>query len=123
MTYQHRGVANFGDLQNEIYLAGFSGVLPSLPMSFAELERRAELAMRPGTWSYVAGGAGDEHTQTYFSDPVFHSRLHKSPEEDPGTAILTRALMFGRPLAWDDLAWLRSLTTLPLVLKGVCHKT
>src|SRR6188472_2761355 len=32
-------------------------------MSFAELERRAELAMPPGTWSYVAGGAGDEHTQ------------------------------------------------------------
>jgi hypothetical protein len=52
------GVANFGDLQNEIYLAGLSGVLPSLPMSFAELERRAELALPPGTWSYVAGGAG-----------------------------------------------------------------
>jgi lactate 2-monooxygenase len=245
--------------------------VPSLPMSFAELERRAELALPPGTWSYVAGGAGDEHTQrsnrtafdhwgvlprmlrastdrdlsaelfgttfatpiflapigvlgictqdghgdlaaaraaavtgvpmvastlsedpledvaaefgetpgffqlycptdpevaaslvqraeaagyraivvtldtwvtgwrprdlstsnfpqlrgrclkTYFSDPVFRSRLQKSPEEDPGTAILTWALMFGRPLTWDDLAWLRSLTTLPLVLKGVCH--
>ena len=56
-------MANFGDLQNEIYLAGLSGVVPSLPMSFAELERRAELALPPGTWSYVAGGAGDEHTQ------------------------------------------------------------
>ena len=52
-------MANFGDLQNEIYLAGLSGVVPSLPMSFAELERRAELALPPGTWSYVAGGAGD----------------------------------------------------------------
>jgi lactate 2-monooxygenase len=264
-------VANFGDLQNEIYLAGLSGVVPSLPMSFAELERRAELALPPGIWSYVAGGAGDEHTQrsnrtafdhwgvvprmlrastdrdlsvelfgttfgtpiflapigvigictqdghgdlaaaraaaatgvpmvastlsedpledvaaefgetpgffqlycptdpevaaslvqraeaagyraivvtldtwvtgwrprdlstsnfpqlrgrclkTYFSDPVFRSRLQKSPEEDPGTATLTWALMFGRPLAWDDLAWLRSLTTLPIVLKGICH--
>ena len=29
--------------------------------------------------------------------------------------------MFGKPLAWDDLAWLRSLTDLPLVLKGICH--
>jgi len=56
-------VPNYGDLQNEIYLTGLSGVVPSLPMSFAELERRAELAMPPGTWSYVAGGAGDEHTQ------------------------------------------------------------
>jgi lactate 2-monooxygenase len=264
-------VANYGDLQNEIYLAGLSGVVPSLPISFAELERRAELALPPGTWSYVAGGAGDEHTQranraafehwglvprmlraktdrdlsvelfgvtfptpvflapigvigictqdghgdlaaaraaaatgvpmvastlsqdpledvaaqfdetpgffqlycptdpevaaslvhraeaagyrgvvvtldtwvtgwrprdlstsnfpqlrgrclaNYFSDPVFRSRLQKSPEEDPGAAILTWALMFGRPLVWDDLAWLRTLTSLPIVLKGICH--
>jgi lactate 2-monooxygenase len=264
-------VANYGDLQNEIYLAGLSGVVPSLPMSFAELERRAELALPPGTWSYVAGGAGDEHTQranrsafehwglvprmlratterdlsvelfgttfptpvflapigvigictqdghgdlaaaraaaatgvpmvastlsqdpledvaaefgetpgffqlycptdpevaaslvhraeaagyrgivvtldtwvtgwrprdlstsnfpqlrgrclaNYFSDPVFRSRLQKTPEEDPGAAILTWALTFGRPLTWDDLAWLRTLTALPIVLKGICH--
>jgi lactate 2-monooxygenase len=58
---------------------------------------------------------------TYFSDPVFRSRLERSPEDDPGTAILTWAMMFGRPLVWDDLAWLRSLTTLPMVVKGVCH--
>jgi len=264
-------VPNYGDLQNEIYLAGLSGVVPSLPMSFAELERRAELAMAPGTWSYVAGGAGDEHTQrsnrtafdhwglvprmlrarterdlsvdlfgialptpvflspigvigictqdghgdlataraaaatgvpmvastltedpmeevaveygetpgffqlycptdpevaaslvsraersghrgivvtldtwvtgwrprdlatsnfpqlrghclaNYFSDPVFRSRLASTPEDDPGSAILAWAMMFGKPLAWDDLAWLRSLTDLPLVLKGICH--
>jgi len=56
-------VANFGDLQNEIYLAGLSSVVPSLAMSFPELERRAELALPSDTWSYVAGGAGDEHTQ------------------------------------------------------------
>jgi lactate 2-monooxygenase len=264
-------VPNFGDLQTEIYLAGLSGVVPTFPMSFMELERRAEQAMPPGTWSYVAGGAGDEHTQrsnrtafdhwgivprmlrasverdlsvelfgiplrtpvflapigvigicspdghgdlataraaaatgvpmvastlsedpleqvaaelgdtpgffqlyyptdpevaasivqraeaagyrgivvtldtwvtgwrprdlstsnfpqlrgsclqTYFTDPVFRSRLAKPPEEDPGTAILTWAMMFGRPLVWDDLAWLRSLTALPMVVKGVCH--
>ena len=24
-------------------------------------------------------------------------------------------------LTWDDLAWLKSLTSLPLVLKGICH--
>jgi lactate 2-monooxygenase len=29
--------------------------------------------------------------------------------------------MFGRPLTWGDLAWPRSLTTLPIVLKGICH--
>src|SRR3546814_13039550 len=32
-------------------------------MAFAELERRAEAAMSPEIWSYVAGGAGNEHTQ------------------------------------------------------------
>ena len=58
-------MANFGDLQNEIYLGGLSGVVPSLPMSFEELERRAERALPPGTWAYVAGGAGDEHTQRH----------------------------------------------------------
>jgi hypothetical protein len=34
--------------------------------------------------------------------------------------VLTRIGLWntsGRPLAWDDLAWLRSLTTLPMVLK------
>jgi lactate 2-monooxygenase len=32
---------------------------------------------------------------SYFSDPVFRSRLQQPPEEDPGAAILTWALMFG----------------------------
>ncbi len=263
--------SNFGDLQTEIYLAGLSGVQPALPMSFSELERRAELAMPPGVWSYVAGGAGDEHTQrsnrsafdhwglvprmlrasaqrdlsvelfgvhlpsplflapigvigictqdghgdlataracaatgapmvastlaedpledvaaelgatpglfqlycptdpelaaslvaraeaagyrgivvtldtwvtgwrprdlatanfpqlrgrclrNYLSDPVFRSRLAAPPEQDPRAAVLTWARLFGRPLVWADLAWLRSLTTLPIVLKGICH--
>ena len=53
----------FGDYQNEIYLQGLAGVVPSLPMVFAELEAKAEKAMPPSVWSYVAGGAGDERTQ------------------------------------------------------------
>ena len=53
----------FGDYQFEIYLQGLSGILPSLPMSFAELEAKAQAAMSPSLWSYVAGGAGDERTQ------------------------------------------------------------
>ena len=54
---------SYGDYQIEIYFQGLGGVLPALPMSFAELEARAEQAMPPGIWSYVAGGAGDELTQ------------------------------------------------------------
>ena len=58
----------------------------------------------------------------YFSDPVFRSRLSAPPEEDPGAAAIAWALMFGNPtLSWDDLAWLRGLTDLPLLLKGICH--
>src|ERR1700746_1659224 len=32
-------------------------------MVFAELEAKAEKALPPSVWSYVAGGAGDERTQ------------------------------------------------------------
>ena len=54
---------NFGDFQNEIYLAGLTGQMPSLPVDFASLEALAKEAMSPSVWSYVAGGCGDEFTQ------------------------------------------------------------
>jgi lactate 2-monooxygenase len=58
----------------------------------------------------------------YLHDPVFRSRLEKTPEEDPGAAILAWAQTFGSPeLSWDDLTWLRGLTDLPILLKGICH--
>ncbi|MDF1606075.1 alpha-hydroxy-acid oxidizing protein [Nocardioides sp. YIM 152315] len=58
----------------------------------------------------------------YFSDPVFRSRLAVAPEEDPGAATIHWAMTFGNPtLTWDDLAWLRGLTDLPLLLKGIGH--
>ena len=261
----------YGDYQNEIYFNALQGVLPELPMAFAELEERARATLAPSVWSYVAGGAGDEATQranveafarwgliprmlvgakqrdlsvelfghryasplmlapigvlglcaqdghgdlatarasaqlgvpmiastlsvdpledvakelgetpgffqlytptdrdlaeslvrraeaagyrgivvtldtwipgwrprdlstgnfpqlrghclaNYFTDPVFRSRLAQPPEENQGAAILHWAGTFGNPLTWDDIPWLRSLTTLPLILKGLCH--
>jgi lactate 2-monooxygenase len=261
----------FGDYQLEIYLQGLTGVVPTLPMAFAELEARAQAAMSPSVWSYVAGGAGDERTQrvnvsafdhwgliprmgvgaterdttvelfgmtwpsplfmapigvtgicsrdghgdlaaaraaartgvtmtvstltadpledvaaefgdtpglfqlytpkdrdlaasfvaraeaagyraivvtldtwvpgwrprdlstsnfpqlrghclsNYTSDPVFRASLAQSPEENPQAAILQWVSTFGQPVTWDDLTWLRSLTTLPLLVKGICH--
>jgi hypothetical protein len=53
----------FGDYQLEIYGAGLHGVLPRFPMAFAKLEARAGQALSPSVLSYVAGGAGSEHTQ------------------------------------------------------------
>jgi len=261
----------YGDYQHEIYFNALQGVLPELPMAFAELEERARATLAPSVWSYVAGGAGDEATQranveafarwgliprmlvgakqrdlsvelfgrrypsplmlapigvlglccadghgdlataraaaqldvpmiastlsvdpledvarelgegpgffqlytptdrelaeslvhraeragyrgivvtldtwvpgwrprdlstgnfpqlrghclaNYFTDPVFRSRLAQPPEQNPGGAILHWAGVFGNPLTWEDLPWLRSLTTLPLILKGLCH--
>ena len=57
----------------------------------------------------------------YFTDPAFLSRLAKSPAEDPRTAIGTWGAMFGKVLTFDDIAWLKSLTKLPIILKGICH--
>ncbi|MEU7046889.1 lactate 2-monooxygenase [Streptomyces eurythermus] len=262
---------SYADYQYEIYLDGLRGEVPSLPMTYADLEAQAQAAMSPSVRSYVAGGAGDEHTQranvtafegwglvprmmvsptrrdlsvdlfgmrlatplfmapvgviglcaqdghgdlaaarasartgvpmvastltvdpmeevaqefgdtpgffqlytptdrevaeslvqraeaagfrgivvtldtwipgwrprdlatanfpqlrghclaNYFSDPVFRSRLAKSPEDDPEAAVLHWVRLFGNPLTWDDLPWLRSMTDLPLILKGICH--
>ncbi|HEX2809846.1 MAG TPA: alpha-hydroxy-acid oxidizing protein, partial [Kineosporiaceae bacterium] len=57
----------------------------------------------------------------YFTDPVFRTRLAAPPEDDVRAATDLWAVLFGNPaLSWDDLAWLRSLTTLPLLLKGIC---
>jgi lactate 2-monooxygenase len=264
-------VAHYGDYQTEIYGAGLSGRLPSLPVDFGGLEARAHAAMPPGLVSYVAGGCGNEHTQkinvsaferwgliprmlvgaakrdmsinlfgmrlptpifmspigviglcaqdghgdigtaraarklgvpmiastfsnnpleevasefgetpglfqlytptdralaeslfsraeaagfkgivvtldtwvtgwrprdlnqsnfpqlrghalsNYFSDPVFRRALAKPPEEDLPAATMQWAKIFGNPLNWNDLPWLRSLTKLPLIMKGICH--
>ncbi|GAB3301713.1 lactate 2-monooxygenase [Geodermatophilus aquaeductus] len=262
---------NHGDWQLGTYLNGLVGVQPDLPMSYAELARRAERTMSQEMWSYVAGGAGDERTQdanplafdawglvprmlrgaadrdlsvhllgrtlptplmlapvgviglceedghgdlttaraaaatgvpmiastltqdpmedvraelgetpgwfqlyppndrelleslvhraeaagfsaivvtldtltlgwrprdlqiasfpqlkglclqNYFSDPVFRSRLPKPPEEDVQAATGHWSSIFGNQrLTWDDLAWIRGLTGLPILLKGIC---
>lgn len=261
----------FGDFQNEIYFRGLGGVVPELPVAYSELEQRAQAALPPAIWSYVAGGAGDERTQranvtafdrwgliprmfvganerdlsvdlfgmtlptplfmapvgviglcgqdghgdlstaraaartgvpmvastltvdpmedvaaefgdtpgffqlytptdrdlaaslvhraeqagyrgivvtldtwitgwrprdlatgnfpqlrghclaNYFTDPVFRAGLAGSPEEDPMGAVLRWVQLFGNPLRWEDLSWLRSLTDLPLIVKGICH--
>ena len=262
---------HYGDFQTQIYGAGLSGVLPTLPVDFATLKARAEAAMPPSVLNYVQGGCGDEHTQdentrafhhwgmvprmmvdctnrdlsielfgqklasplfmapigvtgivtqdghgdlaaarasamtgvsfcastlandpledvakacgdtpamfqlytprdkdvaaslvsraeaagykaivvtldtwvtgwrprdlnvsnfpqlrgavltNYFVDPMFRKLLAKAPEEDLRTAIGTWGATFGKVLTWDDLPWLKSLTKLPIVLKGICH--
>lgn len=57
----------------------------------------------------------------YFSDPVFRARLAESPECNPRAAVTLWSEVFGKPLRWDDLAWLREMTSLPILLKGIQH--
>ncbi|HEX5851639.1 MAG TPA: lactate 2-monooxygenase [Solirubrobacteraceae bacterium] len=64
-----------------------------------------------------------EGVANYFSDPVFLDKLERTPEEDPGAAIGQWAYQFANPtVTWEDLAWLREQTELPIVLKGIVHE-
>lgn len=57
----------------------------------------------------------------YFSDSVFQAMLEKPPEEDLPAAVRQWMAVFGKVLTWADMPWLRSITKLPLILKGICH--
>ncbi|WP_284037831.1 lactate 2-monooxygenase [Neobacillus sp. 114] len=58
----------------------------------------------------------------YLEDPVFCSRLDKSPQEDLQAAIMLWARVFGNPtLTWEDLEFIKAQTSLPILLKGILH--
>mgnify|MGYP000913469924 CR=1 FL=1 len=57
----------------------------------------------------------------YTSDPVFRQKAGLADGADARDAVMYWASVFGKSLTWADLTWLRSLTTLPLILKGICH--
>jgi lactate 2-monooxygenase len=59
--------------------------------------------------------------ENYFSDPRFRQMLEKPPEVDRRAAIMTWVSTFGHVLTWKDLRWLRQATSMPLILKGICH--
>ncbi|MEV6140705.1 alpha-hydroxy-acid oxidizing protein [Nocardia sp. NPDC051990] len=56
--------------------------------------------------------------KNYTSDPVFQQMVGS---DDPRSIVLHWVQTFGNPLTWDDLEWLRSLTELPIILKGISH--
>jgi L-lactate dehydrogenase (cytochrome) len=69
--------------------------------------------------SYLPFIKGDGCAQ-FFSDPVFCSYLQQPPEEDVlSAAALMLSTFPNLALTWDDLDWLRGLTELPLLVKGV----
>jgi lactate 2-monooxygenase len=70
-------------------------------------------------WLPFLNGMG---VANYFQDPVFRAALEKTPEEDEGAATGHFLGVQANPsLSWDDLAWLREATSLPLIVKGIQH--
>ena len=58
----------------------------------------------------------------YLADPVFRASLPAPPEHDLQAAVGQFVSVFSNPtVTWDDLAWLRSTTRLPILLKGILH--
>jgi lactate 2-monooxygenase len=56
----------------------------------------------------------------YLQDPVFCAALPSPPDEDMATAVAYWAYQFSNPsVTWEDLAFLRECTDLPIVLKGI----
>jgi lactate 2-monooxygenase len=70
-------------------------------------------------WLPFLNGVG---VANYFEDPVFRAALEKTPEEDVGAATGHFLGVQANPsLSWDDLAWLRERTELPILIKGIQH--
>ena len=70
-------------------------------------------------WLPFLNGMG---VANYFQDPVFRAALEKTPEEDQGAATGHFLGVQAHPsLSWDDLAWLREQTSLPILVKGIQH--
>jgi lactate 2-monooxygenase len=70
-------------------------------------------------WLPFLEGSGNAN---YFQDPVFRAGLEQTPEEDMGAATGRYLGVLSNPaLTWDDLAKLRELTSLPVLVKGIQH--
>jgi L-lactate dehydrogenase (cytochrome) len=70
-------------------------------------------------WLPFLNGMG---VANYFQDPVFRAALEQPPEEDGGAATGHFLGIQANPsLNWDDLAQLREMTSLPIVVKGIQH--
>jgi lactate 2-monooxygenase len=86
-------VTDFADYYREIYARGLGGEVPSIPVSSAELERRAGEAMDERAANYVFAGAGSEATIDANRDAFRRRRivprmLRDVAERDLSTTIL-----------------------------------
>ena len=88
---------NLGDYYREIYARGLAGERPELPISWAELERRAVEAMEPRAAAYVSAGAGAEDTirenlHAFRRWRIVPRMLRDVADRDLGTTVLGTAM-------------------------------
>jgi lactate 2-monooxygenase len=70
-------------------------------------------------WLPFAHGQG---IANYLTDPVFSAALPAPPDKDLAAAARHFLAVVSNPaLTWNDLAWLRRQTRLPVLLKGILH--
>jgi isopentenyl diphosphate isomerase/L-lactate dehydrogenase-like FMN-dependent dehydrogenase len=113
--YWPRDPALAASLVGRAERAGFEAVVVTLDTYLLGWrERDLQLA-----WLPFAHGQG---IANYLSDPAFRAALPAPPEKDPAAAIRHfLAVVSNAALTWDDLAWLRRQTRLPILLKGLLH--
>ncbi|MEL7518249.1 MAG: alpha-hydroxy-acid oxidizing protein, partial [Pseudomonadota bacterium] len=111
-TPKHRGVAE--SLIRRAEDAGYSALVVTLDTKVTGWRPRD---LNASNFPQLRGRV----LENYFTDPVFCSLLEKPPHENPQAAILTWAATFGHELTWDDMNWFKSITSMPIVLKGICH--
>ena len=85
------------DRQREIYLKGLSGDRPMVPIDSDELERRAERAISPEAFAYIAGGAGhetsmDSNRQAFRERRILPRMLNDVSERDTSVTLFGRRL-------------------------------
>jgi lactate 2-monooxygenase len=112
--YTPRSAALAESLVHRAEAAGFKAIVVTLDTSVLGWRPRD---LNSANFPQLRGHA----LANYFSDPVFRASLAKPPEQDGLAAVTQWVQIFGKPLTWADLPWLRSLTKLPLILKGICH--
>ena len=90
-------MADFADYYREIYVRGLGGETPSIPVSIAELERRAAEAMDEQAANYVYAGAGGEDTmdanrEAFRRRRIVPRMLRDVAERDLSTTVLGTAM-------------------------------
>jgi lactate 2-monooxygenase len=113
--YWPRDPALAASLVGRAERAGYAALVVTLDtFLYGWRERDLQLA-----WLPFAHGQG---LANYLTDPAFRAALPAPPEVNPEAAARHFLAVVSNPaLTWDDLAWLRRQTRLPVLLKGILH--